>query len=92
MVSPYTFASSMMPSVVVRQKSAFGDEAFSTVSHASCGMEMFLMHEWTYEGSEPPKTKLRFMMMDYYRKQIAFGGMHAKGVSDEERARIALGE
>ena len=37
------------------------------------------LHEWTYEGSESSKTKLRFMMMDYYRKQIAFGGMHAKG-------------
>ena len=33
------------------------------------------LHEWTYEGSEPPKSKLRFMMMDYYRKQIAFGGI-----------------
>ena len=42
MVSPYIFASSMMPSVVVRQKSAFGDEVFSTVSHASCETEMFL--------------------------------------------------
>lgn len=39
-----------------------------------------------------PGEMPNFVYDDGYRKLLAFGGMHAKGASDEERARIALGE